>query len=81
MRKEPTDGQAAGTRLSGGFTLDEVARWYRNSSPGRPMQCPTCGSAMRRVPGCCPDGEVSLLHCVRCGRGMVFGRPLGSDRG
>lgn len=77
MAREFARTDQARTRLSGGFTLDEVARLYRASLQGRRMTCPSCGSPMQDVPGCCPGGRVSLLHCATCGRGLVFDRPLG----
>jgi hypothetical protein len=61
--------------LSGGFTLDQAARINRNSLTGGRLVCPGCGAAMHDVAGRHPVGEVSLIRCGECGRGLVLNRP------
>jgi hypothetical protein len=61
--------------VSGGFTLDEAARLYRVGGRGTPSECPSCGGMMRDMVGHRPRGDVWLLRCETCGRGLVFDRP------
>jgi hypothetical protein len=62
-------------RTSAGFSLDEAARLYRNSSIGNRLVCPTCGGRMHDVVGAHPQSAVWLLRCEKCGRGLVFDGP------
>jgi hypothetical protein len=64
-------------RLSGGFTLDEAARLYRTCGAAAPSVCPHCGGGMRDLTGHRPRGDVLLVRCETCGRGLVFDRPSG----
>jgi len=64
-------GYARG-HLSGGFTLDQAARINRTSLTGGRLVCPGCGAAMHDVAGSRPAGEVSLIRCGTCGRGLVL---------
>ena len=62
-------------RVSGGFTLDEAARLYRMCGGATPSVCPGCGGMMRDLAGHRPRGDVWLMRCETCGRGLVFDRP------
>jgi hypothetical protein len=62
-------------RPSAGFSLDEAARLYRDSSASTDLVCPTCGGAMHDVIGVNAAGAVWVLRCENCGRGLVFDGP------
>jgi transposase-like protein len=66
-------------RVTGGFSLDEAARLYRNGVPGGRLVCPTCGGPMREVMGQQVVGRVRLVRCEACGRGLVFDSPAEPD--
>jgi len=70
LGREPARGH-----LSGGFTLDQAARISRNSMAGGRLVCPGCGASMYDVAGRHPAGEVSLIRCGACGRGLVLNHP------
>lgn len=61
-------------RVSGGFSLDEVAALYRRSAAGSPAPCPSCGGRMTEVVSARPRGNVWMVHCEGCGRSVVFDR-------
>jgi hypothetical protein len=63
------------TRRSGTFTLDEAARLLQNSGPEIQVRCPECGTAMWDASGSRPSGQVWLVRCTSCGRGLVFDQP------
>jgi hypothetical protein len=69
----PTTGPSR--RLSGGFTLDEAARLYRAYGRDARTVCPGCGGVLRDLTGYRPQGDVRLVRCETCGRGLVFDRP------
>jgi hypothetical protein len=77
MLVRPVSAERPGRRLSGGFTLDEAARLYRTCGGATPSVCPHCGGGLRDLTGNRPRGEVWLVRCETCGRGLVFDRPGG----
>jgi hypothetical protein len=72
----PTMGLAR--RISGGFTLDEAARLYRAQGENARSVCPGCGGVLLVMTGHRPQGDVRILQCESCGRGLVFDRPSGA---
>jgi len=75
MRTPDPHSSVLARRLSGGFTLDEAARLYRAYGQQAPSRCPGCGGVMRALAGQYPRGDVRLVRCETCGRGLVFDRP------
>ena len=59
-------------RKTGTFSLEEAARIRQAIEAGGPAQCPSCRVAMSRMVGDNGKGDVWLLQCRTCGRGLVL---------
>lgn len=56
----------------GSFSLEDAARIRRAIESSGSAQCPACRIPMARMVGDNGEGDVWLLQCRVCGRGLVL---------
>jgi hypothetical protein len=75
MRAHEVPATVLARRISGGYTLDEAARMCQAVGGSAGCRCPGCGGELRDLAGHEPHGDIHLLRCMTCGRGLVFDLP------
>jgi hypothetical protein len=63
-------------RSGSGFSLDEAATIRRAVlESGTPPPCPRCDERLEQTAGTAGADHVWMLHCPRCGAGIVIQQP------
>jgi len=63
-------------RSGSGFSLDEAATIRRAVlESGTPPLCPRCDERLEQTAGTAGADHVWMLHCPRCGAGIVIQQP------
>lgn len=63
-------------RSGSGFSLDEAATIRRAVlESGTPPPCPRCDERLEQTAGTAGADHVRMLHCPRCGAGIVIQQP------
>ncbi|HXV90361.1 MAG TPA: hypothetical protein VD707_03275 [Gemmatimonadales bacterium] len=69
-------------RSGSGFSLDEAASIRRAVlETGAPPPCPRCDDRLEQTAGTAGADHVWMLHCPRCGAGIVIQEPAVSSHG
>jgi len=71
-----TESELRSRRSGSGFSLDEAARIRRAVlDTAAPPPCPRCEVRLEQTGGTSGAGHVWMLHCPRCGGGIVIQEP------
>ena len=60
------------TSRGAGYSLDDAARIRQAAQTGVPVECPHCQFPLDATIGKDGEGDVWLVRCLGCGRGLVI---------
>lgn len=76
------DSVCRSRRSGSGFSLDEAASIRRAVlETGAAPPCPRCDDRLEQTAGTAGADHVWMLHCPRCGAGIVIQEPAVSSHG